>query len=74
MSSSRSGLLLVETDAPWLAPVPHRGKPNEPAYVRHVAERIAGLRGEPLETVAEATTENFFRLFSRARRSVAADR
>ena len=65
--------LLVETDAPWLAPVPHRGKPNEPAYVRHVAERIAELRGEPLETVAGATTENFFRLFSRARRGVAAD-
>ena len=65
--------LLVETDAPWLAPVPHRGKPNEPAYVRHVAERIAELRGESLETVAAATTENFFRLFSRARRGVTAD-
>jgi TatD DNase family protein len=60
--------LLVETDAPWLAPVPHRGKPNEPAYVRHVAESVARLRAETLETVAEATTENFFRLFPKARR------
>ena len=58
--------LLVETDAPWLAPVPHRGKPNQPAYVRHVAERVAALRGLPLDEVARATTDNFFRLFSRA--------
>ncbi len=64
--------ILVETDAPWLAPVPHRGKPNEPAYVRHVAECVAGLRGETVETVANATTENFFRLFWRARRLPAA--
>ena len=58
--------MLVETDAPWLAPVPHRGKPNQPAYVRFVAEHIAELRETDLETVAEATTGNFFRLFSRA--------
>ena len=55
--------MLVETDSPYLAPVPHRGKTNEPAWVRHVAEGIAGLRGIPLETVAEATTANFFRIF-----------
>ncbi len=55
--------MLVETDAPYLAPVPHRGKTNEPAFVRHVAEEIASLRGVPLETVAEATTRNFFALF-----------
>lgn len=59
--------ILVETDAPYLAPVPHRGKQNEPAYVRHVAEFIARLRGEPFEAVASATTANFFRLFSCAR-------
>jgi len=58
--------LLVETDAPWLAPVPHRGKPNQPAYVRHVAERVAALRGLPLDELARATTDNFFRLFARA--------
>ena len=55
--------ILVETDAPYLAPVPHRGKINEPAYVRHVAEEIARLRGVSFEAVAAATTENFCRLF-----------
>ena len=55
--------ILVETDSPYLAPVPHRGKTNEPAWVRHVAEEIARLRGISLEAVAEATTANFFRLF-----------
>lgn len=55
--------LLVETDSPYLAPVPHRGKTNEPAWVRHVAEEIARLRGIALEAVATATTDNFFRLF-----------
>jgi TatD DNase family protein len=55
--------MLVETDAPYLAPVPHRGKTNEPAWVRHVAEEIARLRGISLESVAEATSANFFRLF-----------
>ncbi|MGD8999581.1 MAG: TatD family hydrolase [Granulosicoccaceae bacterium] len=59
--------MLVETDSPWLAPVPYRGKTNQPAYVRHVAEFIAQLRGESVETIAEATTENFFRLFGTAR-------
>ena len=59
--------MLVETDSPYLAPVPHRGKPNQPAFVRHVAEEIARLRAIPLETVAQATTDNFFRLFRDAR-------
>ena len=59
--------LLVETDAPYLAPVPFRGKINQPAYVRHVAEEIAGLRGIPYATVAAATTDNFYRLFSTVR-------
>ena len=58
--------LLIETDAPYLAPAPHRGKTNEPACVVHVAEEVARLRGLPLETVAAATTENFFRLFQHA--------
>jgi TatD DNase family protein len=59
--------LLVETDSPYLAPVPFRGKTNQPAYVRHVAEEIARLREIPFDTLAQATTENFFRLFSHAR-------
>ncbi|GAA5442678.1 putative metal-dependent hydrolase YcfH [Microbulbifer sp. NBRC 101763] len=58
--------LLVETDSPYLAPVPYRGKANIPAYVREVAEFIAELRGIPYEQLAEITTENFFRLFPRA--------
>jgi len=55
--------MLVETDCPYLAPVPHRGKPNQPAFVRHVAEFVAGLRGETYEQVAANTTENFKNLF-----------
>lgn len=55
--------LLVETDAPYLAPVPHRGKLNHPALVRHVAEEVARLRGIPLDTLTDVTTANFFRLF-----------
>lgn len=58
--------ILVETDSPYLAPVPYRGKTNEPAYVKHTAECVAALRGIPYEEVAAATTENFFRLFSQA--------
>jgi TatD DNase family protein len=58
--------LLVETDSPFLAPVPHRGKKCEPAFVADTASFVAGLRGEDPEKLAEATTENFFRLFSRA--------
>ncbi|ASP17390.1 TatD family hydrolase [Neisseria sp. 23W00296] len=57
--------MLVETDSPFLAPVPKRGKPNEPAYVRHTAGFVAELRGDTLENIARATTENFFRLFAK---------
>ncbi len=60
--------MLVETDSPYLAPVPYRGKTNQPAYTRHVAECIAALRGVTLEEIAEATTDNFFRLFKHAAR------
>jgi TatD DNase family protein len=60
--------LLVETDSPFLAPVPHRGRPCEPAYVADTARFVAGLRGESVETLAENTTRNFFGLFKKARR------
>jgi TatD DNase family protein len=56
--------MLIETDSPYLAPVPYRGKMNEPGFVPHVAEFIATLRGESLRDVAQATTDNFFRLFN----------
>lgn len=55
--------MLIETDAPYLAPAPHRGKTNEPGFVKHVAEEIARLKGVPLEEVGEATSRNFRRLF-----------
>jgi TatD DNase family protein len=55
--------MLIETDSPYLAPVPYRGKRNQPAYVAHVAKQIGVLRGEPVEAIGEATSENFFRLF-----------
>ena len=58
--------MLVETDAPFLAPVPHRGKKCEPAFVADTAEFVAELRGEAPEELAERTTANFFRLFSKA--------
>jgi TatD DNase family protein len=57
--------LLIETDSPWLAPVPHRGRPNEPAYVADTAAFLARLRGVSLEALAESTTRNFRRLFPR---------
>jgi TatD DNase family protein len=56
---------LVETDAPYLAPVPYRGKANEPSYVRHTAERLAQVRSVPLEQLAAETTANFGRLFAK---------
>jgi len=59
--------LLVETDAPYLAPVPFRGKTNEPAFVRYVAEEIARLQNTTFDAIAATTTENFFRLFREAR-------
>jgi len=55
--------LLIETDSPYLAPTPHRGKMNQPGYVRHVAEFVAQLRGVSVEAIAEVTTANFYRLF-----------
>ena len=55
--------LLVETDAPYLAPVPKRGKRNEPAFVAHTAARVAELKGLAADTLARRTSENFFRLF-----------
>jgi len=57
--------ILVETDSPYLAPVPYRGKTNRPAWVKYVAEEVARLRGVSFDEVAEATTRNFFRLFKR---------
>ena len=58
--------LLVETDSPYLAPVPHRGKPNQPAFVTHVAEQVAALQGLDYEALAELTSRNFFTLFPAA--------
>jgi TatD DNase family protein len=62
--------ILLETDSPYLAPVPYRGKANEPAYVRHVAEEVARLRALSPEQVGEATTTNFFNLFKHAQRPI----
>lgn len=59
--------MLIETDSPYLAPVPHRGQTNEPGFVKHVAEEIARLRGTTPDAIGEATSENFFRLFAAAR-------
>jgi TatD DNase family protein len=55
--------VLVETDAPWLAPAPDRGKRNEPAFVTRTAQTLAGLMGVTEEEIASATTKNFFKLF-----------
>ena len=60
--------MLVETDSPYLAPVPFRGKSNQPAYVRYVAEHIAELRNSDVESIAAVTTDNYFKLFSFAKR------
>ncbi len=65
---------LIETDSPYLAPVPHRGKTNTPAYVPHVAAQLAELKGLSVDAVAEATSANFDRLFTRAARAVAPTR
>ena len=58
--------LLIETDAPYLAPMPHRGKQNQPAYVRHVAETLAAVRNTTVEHIAEISRNNFYRLFNLA--------
>ena len=63
--------MLVETDAPFLAPVPHRGRKCEPAFVADTAQFVADLRGEPVEQLAGNTTANFFRLFDKAQREAA---
>jgi len=63
--------LLVETDSPYLSPVPYRGKTNQPGYVKHVAQEVARLRGLSYQEVVDATTDNFFRLFPDARTKVA---
>ena len=55
--------LLIETDSPYLAPVPHRGKLNQPAYVKHVAECVSAIKNVPVEVIAEMTSRNFFLLF-----------
>ncbi|MGZ8311673.1 MAG: TatD family hydrolase, partial [Allosphingosinicella sp.] len=59
--------LLIETDSPFRAPVPHRGRSCERAYVADTANFLAELRGEPVERLAEATSANFYRLFTKAR-------
>jgi TatD DNase family protein len=58
--------ILVETDSPYLAPIPHRGKRNEPAFVAHTAATVAGLKGISVEELGRITTANFFKLFNRA--------
>lgn len=60
--------LLIETDSPYLAPVPYRGKRNDPSYVVHVAEKIADLRGMTLSSIEEQTTSNFFNIFKKIKR------
>ena len=62
-----AGRLLIETDSPFLAPVPHRGKPCEPAFVADTARFLATLRGEPVEQLMQSTADNFFALFTKAR-------
>ena len=56
--------LLIETDSPWLAPVPYRGKPNQPGFVREVGEFIADLKGISVDELAKITTDNFYDLFA----------
>jgi TatD DNase family protein len=63
--------LLIETDAPYLAPVPLRGKTNEPAFIVHTAAKVAELKGISVEELGRATSDNFFRLFGKARRPAA---
>ena len=63
-----SDKILVETDAPFLAPIPYRGQTNKPSYVRYTGEFLANLRGEPIESFAKQTTDNFYTLFNKAKR------
>jgi TatD DNase family protein len=64
--------LLIETDSPYLAPIPYRGKPNEPKYVREVAQFVADLKGMSIEKLGEHTCENFYRLFNKAKQHLPA--
>ena len=64
--------IIIETDCPYLAPTPMRGRRNEPAYLTHVADKLAEIRGLSTEEVAHVTTDNFFRLFARAKNPQAA--
>ena len=61
--------ILVETDAPFLAPVPNRGKRNEPAFVENTAIKLAEIHGKTLDDIAKITTNNFYDLFSKANKS-----
>ncbi len=61
--------LLIETDSPWLAPIPYRGKQNQPAYVKEVAQFVADLKGISVEELSRVTTENYFKLFSLSQQS-----
>ncbi|MEM9170358.1 MAG: TatD family hydrolase [Pseudomonadota bacterium] len=63
--------IIVETDCPYLAPVPHRGRRNEPAYLPHVVEKLAEIKGVSVDEAARATTDAFFRLFAKADRDAA---
>ena len=55
--------LMIETDSPYLAPAPYRGKPNEPSYLKYTAEKLSLIKGVSVKEVNEATTKNFFKLF-----------
>ena len=59
--------LLIETDSPYLSPAPHRGRQNYPAYVKHVARKLADIRDTSIEHIAEITTDNFYRVFDPCR-------
>ncbi len=59
---------MIETDCPYLAPVPHRGRRNEPAFITEVAKSLAGIKGWSLEETAARTTDAFFTLFTKAKR------
>ena len=64
--------LLIETDAPYLAPIPHRGKTNEPSFVVHTAEKLAEIKETSVKTIQDTTTHNFFTLFSKSKRDTLA--
>ena len=67
-AGAEEGEILIETDSPYLAPVPYRGKTNEPAFVVKTAEKIAAIKGLTIEETARITTDNFFKLYRKAKR------